>query len=312
MEERLFNIIIQELCSEMNIKMERLSYNWVFQLSKNGKIRHITRNHFDINPQATGDIANDKYATYEVLKSQDVPVIEHTMIFNPARRNQYIPEDGIWSIVISELEKHKCLVVKPNNGCEGQGVCLCHTLKEVETAIENIFQNEASASICPYYNIKTEYRTFYLNGKIHFIYGKQKPCVIGDGKLSLGELIDNLNLPTKKVVEDNLHMLDLTYIPKVQEKVNISWKYNLSGGAIPVLVEKDELYYKMEELAIKAGKAMNINFATIDIIQTVDGNFYVMEINSGVCGTIFAKTVDNGYNIIKDIYRKALQALFQE
>ena len=128
MEERLFNIIIQELCSEMNIKMERLSYNWVFQLSKNGKIRHITRNHFDINPQATGDIANDKYATYEVLKSQDVPVIEHTMIFNPARRNQYIPEDGIWPIVISELEKHKCLVVKPNNGCEGQGVCLCHTL----------------------------------------------------------------------------------------------------------------------------------------------------------------------------------------
>lgn len=310
MKEGIFHTIIRELCAEMDIKMEKLSYDWVLQLSKDGKVRHITRNHFDINPQATGDIADDKYATYEVLKSQNVPVIEHTMIFNPAMRNRYIPEEGVWSIVTSEFAKHKCLVVKPNNGCEGQEVTLCRTLKETETAIQNIFQNQATVSICPYYNIKTEYRTFYLNGEIILIYGKTKPFVIGDGKLPLGKLIENLNLPDKKVVKDNLSELDMDYIPEDREKIEISWKHNLSGGATPKVLEKGELYEKIEKLAIKAGKAMNINFATIDIIQTAEEDLYVLEVNSGIGATIFIELVDGGYEMIKAIYRKALQALF--
>lgn len=310
MEERFFHKMIRELCLEMNIKMEKLSYDWVLQLSKDGKIRHITRNHLDLNPQATGEIADDKYATYEVLKSQNVPIIEHTMIFNPAMRNQYISEEGVWSIVTSEFSKYGCLVVKPNNGCEGQDVALCHTLKETEAAIQNIFQNQTMASICPYYDIKTEYRTFYLNGEVLLIYGKTRPFVTGNGKLSLRELIESLNLPEKKIVQDNLNGMDMNYVPKNKEKIDISWKHNLSGGATPTILDKGELYDKIESLAIQAGKAMNINFATIDIIQTTDNKLYVMEVNSGVCGKIFTELVDNGYEMLKEIYRKALQALF--
>ena len=55
---------------------------------------------------------------------------------------------------------------------------------------------------------------------------------------------------------------------------------------------------------------MNINFATIDIIRTTDDDLYVLEVNSGVCATIFTKTVDGGYEKIKNVYRKALQDLF--
>ncbi len=310
-EERFFHTIIRELCSEMNIKMEKLSYDWVLQLSKDGKVRHITRNHFDLNSQATGEIADDKYATYEVLKSQNVPVIEYTMIFNPSKRNKYISDEGVWSTVTSAFSKYGSLVVKPNNGYEGLGVELCHTLKDTEVAIQNIFQNQAMASICPYYDIKTEYRTFYLNGEVLLIYGKTKPFVIGDGKSKLGELIEKLNLPENKVVQDNLSVIDKNYVPKKEEKVDISWKHNLSGGATPTLLDKGELYEKIESLAIQAGKAMNINFATIDIIQTMDNNLYVMEVNSGVCGKIFTEEIDGGYEMLKDIYRKALQALFE-
>ena len=64
----------------MDITLEKLSNDWVLQLSKDGKVRHITRNHFDINPHSSSEIADDKYATYEVLKSQKVPVIEHTIL----------------------------------------------------------------------------------------------------------------------------------------------------------------------------------------------------------------------------------------
>lgn len=311
MEERIFHVLMKEVCSEMDIKVKKLSYDWILQLSKDGKVRHITGTRFDLNPEATGDIACDKYATYEVLSSQDVPVIEHVMIFNPATRASLIGDEGIWLTVTSEFLKHGCLVVKPNYGCEGQGVFLCHNIKETEAAIQKLFKTQNSVSVCPYYDIKTEDRTFYLDGEVKLIYGKTKPFVVGDGKTTVGELVEELNLPDKSVVKDNLRSLDLSYVPKVGENVDISWKHNLSGGAKPTVLKKGELYTQIEQLAIRAGKAMNINFATIDIIETTDDNLYVLEINSGIGATIFTELVDGGAEIIKDIYRQAVRKLFQ-
>lgn len=311
MEERVFHVLMREVCTEKGIKMEKLSYDWILQLTKGDKVRHITGTRFDLNPEASGDIACDKYATFEVLNSQHVPMIKHTMIFNPSCRSSYIDDDGIWITVTSEFLKYGCLVVKPNYGCEGQGVYLCHTLKETEAAIQKLFKTQSSISICPYYDIITEYRTFYLDGKVYLIYGKTKPFIIGDGVKSVGELVEGLNLPDKSVVQDNLNSLDLAYIPNKGEKVEISWKHNLSGGATPTILEKCDLYEKIEKLAIQAGKAINMNFATIDIIETTDHNLYVLEINSGIGATIFTEKVEGADEIMKEIYRHALDKLFQ-
>lgn len=312
MEEKFLHVIIREICSEMNIKMEKLSYDWILQLSKDGKVRHIKGYHFDNNSQATGEIVDDKYATYEVLKSQNVPVIEHTMIFNPAIRGQFIPKKGIWNTVVTKFSEDGKLIVKPNNEYKGIGVELCHSLREAEIAIQKLFnRNNTSVSICPYYDIQKEYRTFYLNGEILLIYGKTKPFVIGNGKSTLAELVNALNFPDKSMIQENLKSLDMTDIPKEGKKVEISWKHNLSGGAKPTILEKGELYQRIEKLAKEAGKAMNMNFTTIDIIHTTDDKLYVMEMNSGVCADIFAQTVEGGYDIIKDIYRKAIKAMFE-
>lgn len=311
MGARTFHVLLYEVCAEMGVKVEKLSYDWILQLSKDGKVRHITGTRFDLNPEATGNIACDKYATYEVLRSQNVPIIRHVMIFNPASRASLIEDGGIWSTVTSEFLRYGCLVVKPNYGCEGYGVFLCHSIKEAESAIHKLFKTQDSVSICPYYDIKTEYRTFYLDGEVKLIYGKTKPFVIGNGKSTLYELVEKLNLPDKAVTRENLRNLNLTYIPKVGERIDISWKHNLSGGAKPNVLKKGKLYEQIEQLAIRAGKAMNINFATIDIIETADGSLYVLEINSGIGATIFTELVDGGAEIIKDIYRQAVKKLFE-
>ncbi len=311
MEERGFHVLMREVCTELGIKMEKLSYDWILQLSKDGKVRHITGTRFDINPEATGNIACDKYATYEVLKSQNVPVIEHTMLFNPTTRSRSIDNNGVWLKVVSEFLKEGKLVVKPNSGCEGKGVFLCNTLKETEIAVERLFKEHNSISLCPFYDIDTEYRTFYANGEVRLIYGKTKPYVIGNGKSSMGELISELNLPDKSVVKDNINGIDLEYIPAIDEKVEVSWKHNLSGGAKPSLLPKGDLYNKITNLAITAGKAMNINFATIDIIQTKTGELYVLEINSGIGATIFIESIEGGYEMIKSIYRDVLKRMFE-
>lgn len=310
MDNKIFQCIIQEVCAEQKIAVESLSYGWILQLSKDGKVRHITGYNFDLNLEAAGKIACDKYATYEVLNSQGIPAVKHTMIFNPATRSSYIGKDGIWKIIIAEFEKHGSLVIKPNYGCEGHDVSLCKSIAEVESAIEKIFRKRDSISICPYYDIRTEYRTFYLDGKVHLTYGKEKPFVEGDGLSTLGKLIAELELPDKSVVQDNLSNLDLDYVPNVGEKVNISWKHNLSGGAKPAILEDKKLKQAVETLAVSAGKALNVRFATIDIIQTTANELLVLEVNSGIGATIFVQSVEGGYSIIKGIFGEAIKKMF--
>lgn len=190
---------------------------------------------------------------------------------------------------------------------------MCSNIEQTNEAIESLFKDgENSISICPYYDIETEYRAFYLDGKILLIYGKQKPYVIGDGKKDLRKLISEENLPDNYMVKENIENLNLSYIPQQGEKIEICWKHNLSSGAKPKVLEKGKLYDKIEKLAIEAGKAINIRFATIDIIQTTNKRLYVIEINSGVCTTKFSQLTDGGYEKSKDIYRKALNTIFYE
>ena len=53
MEERMFHVLLREVCSEMGVKVEKLSYGWILQLSKGEKVRHITGTRFDLNPEAS-------------------------------------------------------------------------------------------------------------------------------------------------------------------------------------------------------------------------------------------------------------------
>ena len=313
-DERIFHTIIKEICAEKGITCTKLSYDWILELKKDNKIRHIVGNRFDLNQSGADRLACDKYATYEVLKSNDVPIIEHKMVFNPNSRSKYIPENGIWSDIIDYFNKNNGqLVVKPNEGCEGQGVYLCKSLKELETAIHKLFMKNGSISICPYYDIDTEYRTFYLKGECYLIYGKTKPFVLGDGVHTVGELItlENMYLPDNSVVADNLSNINLEYIPAKDEKFFISWKHNLSGGATPQIVTDEVLKERISNLVLQAAHASNIDFATIDVIETKGKEMYVMEINSGVCMTKFIDHVPEGRDIAKKIYSKAIDKMFE-
>ena len=313
-EERIFHKIIKEICKEKGINCEKLSYDWVLQLTKNNEVRHISGNRFDINPESSGRIACDKYATYSVLKSQNIPVVDHKMVFNPVSRKEYINEKGIWNDILQYFyDNNQKVVVKPNSGCEGNNIYLCENIRDLENAISKIFKSNGTLSLCPYYEISTEYRTFYLNGTCEFMYGKVKPRVIGNGVNTVAELIkiQNEKIPDNEIVDENLKEINLEYIPKENEIFYLSWKHNLSGGALPILVEDEILKQKIEELVKKAGIAMNMNFASIDVIETVDSKLYILEINSGVCMRHFIDNFEDGYNISKNIYSKAIDQMFK-
>lgn len=145
----------------------------------------------------------------------------------------------------------------------------------------------------------------------NFIYvQKKKPSVIGDGTKSLEELINikKMDYPNITLIND----LEVNYIPKDREEVIISWKHNLSGGACPIILdEKDEFKERVKNVALMAGNALNIDFATIDVAVTNKKEVLVMEINSSVCMNKFAEIIPGGYEIAKNIYSKAIDKMFE-
>lgn len=311
MEEiKPFYKILDEICKEKNIEQKLLSYGWIRELKKENKRHYIINYQFDLNSAISYNISGDKFATYEVLKANNIPTIEHRMIFNPETRSMYYKNKFIESAKELLIKNDNKVVIKANDSYEGKDVYFCVTEKEIEEKVTKLFsEKNDTLSACPYLDIDFEYRTIYLCGEILYIYKKRKAYVTGDGEKNLDELIKE---KYSKIHIDLIRELDLEYIPKNGEEVTICWKHNLYNGAEPIIIdEKDPFRKKVKEIAINTGNVMNIKFASIDIAVTSDKKVLVMEVNGSVCMNKFAQIIPNGYKIAKDIYSKAIDKMFE-
>ncbi len=310
-QTKTFFKILDEIFEEKGIEQKMLSYGWIRELRKNNKTHYIMSYQFDLNNSVAFNIACDKFATYEILKSNNVPTIEHKMIFNPTTRSHYYEQKFINEAKGLLKTNNNKIVIKANNSCQGKDVYYCSTEKEIVSIVEKLFfENNDTLSACPFLNIDFEYRVVYLCGEILYIYKKKKPFVVGDGFKNLNELIERKkqDYPSITIIND----LDLEYIPKKGEEVTVSWKHNLSGGGVPIILkEDDEFEEKVKEVAISAGNSLNIKFATIDVAVTDKKEVLVMEVNSSVCMNKFAEIVPDGYRIAKSIYSKAIEKMFE-
>ena len=309
---KVFNQILDEICKEQNISIEPLSYGWIKKLTKDGKIRYVMENRLDLNSAISQIIAQDKFATFEVLKSNNIPTIEHRMIFNPKTRSNFYKNKFIEDAK-ELLKENKKVVIKANDSSEGKDVYYCITDKEIEDIVIKLFEEENDTlSACPYIDIDYEYRTVYLDGEIEFVYKKKKAFVTGDGNTSVKELINN-KFSYLNHDMDLIRELDLNYVPKKDEEVTVSWKHNLYNGAEPILIdENDPFVEEVKKVSKQAGDASRIKFATIDVALTKDKKILVMEINSSVCFTKFAQLIPSGYEITKSIYLKAINKMFED
>lgn len=308
-QNTVFYQIIDEICAERNIEQKFHSYGWIRELSKNNYSNFIIGQRLNLNNINSFNIANDKFATYEILKSNNLPVIKHKIIFNPKTRSAYFKNKFIEEAKELLIENKNGVVIKANDSYEGRDVYFCPNKEKIEEIVKKLFENKCDTlSACPYIDIKYEYRAIYLNGEILYVYKKKKPYVIGDGKRTILNLIEDKF--SYKINIDVIRGIDLNTIPKEGEEVTVSWKHNLSNGAEPLIInENDEFLAEVKQISIQSAKSININFACVDIALTEEKKLFVMEINGTVCMNKFAKMIPNGYEITKNIYTKAIKEL---
>lgn len=296
-----FNELIDKICHELNINVTHLSDNWLTVLEDGKKICYIDGYKFGLNNHGIGNILDDKGLFYELCMHKKIPIIEHKVILH-----DYNKDD----VLNYFLLHHRKIVVKGNNGTCGKEVFKIVDEDSLFKVIDTLFLKEFSISLCPYYDIQNEYRVIVLNKEARIIYGKIKPKIIGDGHSTIKELAIALN----DFYRNNEELIsNPDDVLENKEEKELNFQFNLSRGASMFLDIEEKLKKEILSLALSVTSKLDITFASVDIIKTMDNKLLVMEANSGVMMDNYIRfNKEEGYRKAYNLYKDAIKLMFDK
>ena len=293
-----FRNIIKEIGEELGIKVTLLSDGWLIILEKDNQIHYINGYKFDLNNHGIGNVLDDKGLFYDIMSYKDLPTIERKSIYETYNKEE---------ILDYFKRNNNTLIVKGNIGTCGNSVYLVKDKNDLFNKMDKLLLKQDSISIEPFYDIINEYRVILLNGEVKIIYGKERPTVIGDSVSTVKELAIKFN----DYFKDNYKVIkNPDYIPKVNEIIEIDFRFNLSCGARLFTEIDTEFKNRIMEIATLVTKKLDISFASVDIIYTKDNKLLVLEANSGVMMDNYIKQCNNGYINAYNVYKEAIKVMF--
>ncbi len=307
--------LIRAAAEPLNIDCTVFGGNWCIELSKNKERKYLVGNTLPLNDAVVFRVVRNKNICSDILQRNGVAHVPHKIFFAPQvlmGRKELIGNHS--KIENLEKEFHLPWALKINNTSGGLGVSIVHSDAERESALIDIFAKHSTVCVSPFRNILHEYRCVVLAGENLLTYEKLRPFVIGDGKSSLIELIAQFSKENKGINNVHQELFDKTLVPKLAdvprqgEKVFLQTKHNSSYGTTCQEIE-DEL---ASELSIRAARAVNAKFVTVDIIFTEEYGYEVMEINASVLLNLYSMLSDRNFNQSIAVFQKALDYLFAE
>lgn len=239
------------------------------------------------------ELACDKEGTKTILRSAGVPVPRGTVIRYLDELADAIEEVGGFPIVI-----------KPLDGNHGRGITIdINSMDEAEAAYDAASAASKSRSVIVerYYKGR-DHRLLVINGKLVAVAERVPAHVIGDGKSTIQELIDETNrdpnrgvghdnVLTKIEVDRNTHQLlakkgyTLDTVLPAGEICYLRATANLSTGGIAI-DRTDEIHPENVWLAERVAKIIGLDICGMDVVtpdisrplREVDG--VIVEVNA--------------------------------
>lgn len=234
-------------------------------------------------------IAKSKILTKKYLSEAKVPVPTGKKFGKEVRNEEIIKYAQTLGFPV---------VVKPSNANLGKGVFVnISNTEQLETALVEVRDNLGYQEVLVEQHIAgDEYRVYVIDGKVIGAIHRIPANVIGDGKSTIRELIDeknnqrklnpNLrgrNLKIDKEVKNNIQQAGYTLdsiLPK-NEQLFLRKNSNVSTGGEPIDVT-NQLTKEIKEIAVKACKAIpGLVQCGVDImVDTKNNKGYIIELNT--------------------------------
>ncbi|MEZ4605251.1 MAG: hypothetical protein R2880_10250 [Deinococcales bacterium] len=306
--------ILRELSLEEGLEYQVFSEGWIIRLGQpeTGKYRYVYGHTFDLDSAASQLVVSDKVATAILLTMAAIPCVEHKLFLHPQVYEQVAAEGSYKALYDYAVQYDFKVVLKSLRGSSGNDIFRCNNAREIEQAMLKLFQRHDDLAVSPFVEILGEYRLIMLDGQCLLTYLKERPYVIGNGQSPLHQLIkdkfQHQSLKIRQSLIEQNHQQLTTVLPQGQHHL-LSWQHNLSKGAEPRAVQNAALADELLKLAQKATQALNIRFASVDVIATREG-LKILEINAGMMMEHYIRLVPQGYEQAKQIYKAVLQKLF--
>lgn len=287
---RVIVSVLKEICAARGIQLTGFSNDWLFHLRHGDRATYVFGYDFGLNSATAKIICKDKSATSDLLAFHGLPHVAHR-IFHGPQLTGYVPLEGNWHPMLEYFEScGRDVVCKPNEGSGGRGVLRARTPAELEGAVVHIFERNRSLCLSPFETILGgEIRVTVLRGDVQFAYRKDRPALVGDGRSSVRELVNERLQASTNFAADVTGLAqavkteaDYARVPALGEEVLLNWRHNLAQGSVPIILDT-----RLPEtqavcaLAQRAVKALEVQVASVDIVITPVGA-KILEVNSGI------------------------------
>ncbi|MBV8603763.1 MAG: cyanophycin synthetase [Pelomonas sp.] len=251
------------------VPYRRLTQGSLVQFGWGAKQRRIWAAEVDATSAVSESIAQDKDLTKRLLQSAGVPV----PVGRPVRD---VPD--AWA---AALEVGLPVVVKPQDGNQGKGVTVnVATREHIEIAYKAA--DEIGQVMVEKYLPGGDFRLLVVGDKLVAAARRDPPNVIGDGKLTVKQLVDKVNADPRRgdghatsltkirfddIAVARLALQDLTpeSVPEKGRRVILRNNANLSTGGTATDVT-DDVHPEVAARAIAAAQVVGLHVCGVDVV----------------------------------------------
>lgn len=266
---------------------------------------------YPVNSAVAYTISRDKAHTKAVLKSRGLPVIPGGLFFAHTRRAAMrTPGRETADAAVFAGDLGYPVFCKPNLGSRGTFAEIIRDQAMLEDYIRRVAVDFEAFLVEPLMQ-GCEHRVFVQDGLPVFHSTKAEPALVGDGRSTLGELLDALN---RAIAMDGVSPLPASAlgahasrIAAAGEHVPLPGRRNLSAaGAIEQV--SDFAPAPLAQLAIAAVEALSLRIGAVDMFDVSAGgdlsDLVVIEVN----GSPGLRTLENAKrsDLIRSIWTSML------
>lgn len=217
------------------------------------------------------------------------------------------------------------LIVKPLDGSLARGVSWnIQTLSELKKAVaffEKTKSNKDSQFLVEKMQVGDEFRIFVFNGEIVSCVKKVPATIIGDGKLTISELIKRFDktrargfkIRLDKIALKNisLHKFTLDSVLPANYVLKLRNNLNMSDGGRSIECTR-QMSTSLKKICLRATEASGLTYGGIDLItkniSAKKSDYAILEINPNPFYNMHEKPLVEGLGT--DVSKKILQYLF--
>lgn len=253
-----------------NIPFRRLTEGSLVAFGWGSKMRKIQAAEMDRTGAIAESIAQDKDLTKKLLDAAGVPV-PHGRVA--------VDADDAWA---AALEIGLPVVIKPKDGNQGKGVTVNITTKEQMTAGFVAASEFRDDIMVERYLPGNDFRLLVVGDKLVAAARRDPPQVIGDGVLSVRQLVDQVNLDPRrgnghstsltKIRFDDIALASLAAqgyeaesVPPRGRRVILRNNANLSTGGAATDVT-DDVHPEVAARAVAAAHMVGLDICGVDLV----------------------------------------------